>query len=165
MKKNTFLFSSVFKKNDIFPTNSDLFYDEISLYFLAPDYIIRFLENTVDRIFKVLFNSIPKNILGIITLKSLAKFIDLWWNYFKHELKSIQNINYNLRNIHFIVQRHSNYYGKLVSENKIPELLNSLPGKLQSLQNKNQVRKRNFYTGIDLSKHKKCTCYNCFENT
>lgn len=77
MKKNTFLFSSVFKKNDIFPTNSDLFYDEISLYFLAPDYIIRFLENTVDRIFKVLFNSIPKNILGIITLKSLAKFIDL----------------------------------------------------------------------------------------
>lgn len=116
------------------------YYYGISIYYTAPKYITDRLKSLINRILKSLFNELELEILGIMSFDALARFTDLRRNYFKENLRRVNDLEYNLRNINFITQRLTNNYGKAVEEYRIPNLINSLPRELRNLQNDNQIR-------------------------
>lgn len=135
-------FPVITKRIIYFSMIQSIVYYGITLYYLSPDYVKKPLCNLLSRIIKVLFNHIPQNMLGIMSLDALGKYTDLSRNYFKLEFREINDIDYNLRQRQFRPQRTYNNYGKLVPEYKIPSLLNSLPIALRTLQSKNEVKTR-----------------------
>lgn len=114
----------------------------ITVYSLAPQYIKLSLENTMRRIIQTLFNGIERNLLGILSLDSLAKYHDLSRNYFKEEYRVLNEIGYGLRQRNYRVQRFNNIYGKSLPNNRIPGLLNSLPIELRNLERKGEAKRK-----------------------
>lgn len=137
-------FPVVTKRIIYFSLVQSLFYYGISIYYVAPQYILNPLKLILNRIIKVLFHGLPPTLLGIMTFESLAKFTDLARNSSNEMYRTQENIDYNLRIIPFSVMRHSNSYGSSTLEYRIPTLLNSLPESLRWETNttkfKNQLK-------------------------
>lgn len=105
----------------------------LTLYYTAPNYIIQPLRDITEKIIKVLFNGIPINILGLMTLDNLAKYIDITRNYYDENLRKTQDTEYNLRNHQYTVEKCTNNYSKNLPEYKIPKLLNEIPESLKNI--------------------------------
>lgn len=116
------------------------FYYGISLYYLAPKYILNKLTSVLKRIYKVLFDNIHGEILGIMDFESMAKFTDLKRNYFIDRYRNYRETGYNIRNRNYDIQRFSNIYGKLVPEYRIPALINSIPNELRNLPDNHKTK-------------------------
>lgn len=119
-----------------------MFYYGISIYYVAPQYILSPLKQILNRIIKVLFHGLSPALVGIMQFESLAKFTVLVRNFSKEHLRSQENVDYNLRRRQFIVMRHSNAYGSSTLEYRIPTIFNTLPEELKWETNKSKFKNK-----------------------
>jgi hypothetical protein len=114
----------------------------ITMYSLAPDYIMSPLKSLLARIQRNLFMGLPMNLIGILDYDNLVKYVLLCRHYFDINFRKSKDRTYNIRpnSETFLVPRHYNTYGQGVLEYIIPKLLNSLPIELQQINNKNQFK-------------------------
>jgi hypothetical protein len=113
----------------------------ITVYGLAPIYIINPLVTMLNRITRSFFLNVPISELKILNLENLKTYMLLINNYFEEKFRRVKENMYNTRQRRYETINHFTEIGKCVPEYFIPTILNNLPEQLRDLDTFSELKR------------------------